>query len=81
MHDQPTPSPGERMDRADKDLLSTLSSDESHRPWSVDELARQLGEDPTAALARLSREGLIHRLGDFAWAARPAVRAQELHNA
>jgi len=80
MHDQPTPSPGERMDRADKDLLSTLSCDESHRPWSVDELARQMGEDPTGALGRLFREGLIHRLGDFVWAARPAVRAEELHN-
>jgi hypothetical protein len=69
------------MDRADQDLLSTLTSDESHRPWSVGELARQFGEDPTDALGRLSREGLIHRLGDFVWAARPAVRAQELHDA
>ncbi len=81
MHDEPTPSPAERMDRADQDLLSTLTSDESHRPWSVQEIARQVGEDPSAALARLSREGLIHRLGDFVWASRPAVRARELQDA
>ncbi len=81
MHDEPTPSPAERMDRADQDLLATLTSDESHRPWSVDEIARQAGEDPSAALSRLAREGLIHRLGDFVWASRPAVRARELHDA
>ncbi len=80
MHDQPTPSPGEQMDRADQDLLRTLTSDESHRPWSVDELARQVGADPSEALARLSRDGLIHRLGEFVWAARAAVRAEELHD-
>jgi hypothetical protein len=79
MHDQPTPSPAERMDRADHDLLSTLSADDSHRPWSVDEIACEIGEDPTDALGRLSRAGLIHRLGDFVWATRPAVRSRELH--
>lgn len=81
MHDQPTPSPGERMDRADQDLLSALTSDESHRPWSVQEITWHAGEDPTDALARLAREGLIHRLGDFVWASRPAVRAQQLQDA
>jgi predicted transcriptional regulator len=81
MHDQPTPSPGERMDRADHVLLATLTAEDSHRPWSVEEIARQSGEDPTDALNRLAREGLVHRLGDFACAARAAVRAEELHNA
>jgi hypothetical protein len=80
MHDQPSQDPGERMDQLDRALLSTLTSDESHRPWSVEEIGRQIG-DPTAALNRLARAGLIHRLGDFVWAARPAVRAEELHNA
>ena len=81
MHDQPSPSTGERMDQLDRSLLSTLTADESHRPWSVEEIGRQIGEDPTAALNRLARAGLIHRLGDFVWATRPAVRAQELHDA
>jgi hypothetical protein len=80
MHDQPTPSPGELMDRADHDLLATLTADDSHRPWSVDELSRLAREDPTDALNRLARDGLIHRLGDFVWAARAAVRAEELRN-
>jgi predicted transcriptional regulator len=81
MHDQPTQDPGERMDQLDRSLLSMLASDESHRPWSVEEIGRQIGEDPTAALNRLAREGLIHRVADFVWAARPAVRAEELHDA
>jgi hypothetical protein len=81
MHDQPSPSAGEQMDQLDRSLLSTLTSDESHRPWSVAEIEREIATDPSAALNRLARAGLIHRLGDFVWATRPAVRAQELHNA
>jgi hypothetical protein len=81
MHDQPTPSPGERMDRADQVLLATLTADHSHRPWSVDELSRQAGRETTDGLNRLAGDGLIHRLGDFVWATRAAVRAEELHNA
>jgi predicted transcriptional regulator len=80
MHDQPSQEPGERMDQLDRSLLATLTADDSHRPWSVDELARELGEDPSAPLARLQRAGLIHQLERFVWAARPAVRAQELHD-
>jgi hypothetical protein len=79
MHDQPTQEPGERMDLADQDLLATLTNDDSHRPWSLVELAHECGADVTDSLGRLQRAGLIHRLGDFAWATRPAVRARELH--
>jgi hypothetical protein len=81
MHDQPTSSPGERMDRSDSSLLAMLTSDETHRPWSVVEIACEIEDDPTDVLGRLHRAGLIHRLGDFAWAARPAVRSRELNDA
>jgi hypothetical protein len=80
MHDQPNQSPGERMDQLDQSLLSTLTSEDSHRPWSLAELASELGADPADALSRLARAGLIHRLDRFVWATRPAVRAQELHD-
>jgi len=69
------------MDQLDSELLQTLTSDDSHRPWSLAELACELGADPTDPLARLSRAGLIHRLDQYVWATRPAVRAQELHDA
>lgn len=81
MHDQPSQSPGERMDQLDRSLLAALTSNDSHRPWSVDEIASELATDPSAPLARLSRAGLIHRSGDFVWATRAAVRGQELHDA
>jgi hypothetical protein len=80
MHDQPNPSPGERMDRADQNLLATLTCEDSHRPWAVAELAAAMAADPGEALARLSSDGLIHRCGQFVWATRAAVRASELHN-
>jgi predicted transcriptional regulator len=79
MHDQPTQEPGEPMDLADQDLLATLTNDDSHRPWSVDELARQCGADARESLGRLQRAGLVHRLEDFVWATRAAVRAHELN--
>jgi predicted transcriptional regulator len=79
MHRQPTQEPGERMDLADQDLLATLTSDDSHRPWSMDELARERGADAGESVARLARAGLVHRSGDFVWATRAAVRARELH--
>jgi hypothetical protein len=80
MQDQPISGPGERMDRADNDLLHMLCADDSHRPWSVDEIAGELQVDPTDALGRLSRAGLIHRLESFVWATRPAARSHELHD-
>jgi predicted transcriptional regulator len=69
------------MDQLDHSLLSTLTSEDSHRPWSITELASELAADPTDSLARLARAGLIHRADQFVWATRPAVRAQELHDA
>jgi hypothetical protein len=81
MHDQPTSSPGERMDRSDSSLLAMLTLDETHRPWAVVEIARETENDPTDALGRPHRDGLIHRLGDFVWATRPAVRSCELRDA
>lgn len=79
MHRQPIQEPGERMDLADQDLLTTLTSDDSHRPWSLDELARECGAGAAESVVRLARAGLIHRSDDFVWATRAAVRARELH--
>jgi hypothetical protein len=43
MHDQTTPQAAEPMDLADQDLLTTLTDEDSHRPCSLDELAREYG--------------------------------------
>lgn len=50
---------------------------------SVDELARELDGEAASSRVRdtlgaLQRAGLVHRQGDFAFAARAAVRCREL---
>ncbi len=49
-------------------------------PWSLDEIARELGDRPDAedAVARLTGTGLVHRIGDFAFPTRSLRRASEL---
>jgi hypothetical protein len=78
MHSQPTPTIIERDAQADSALLMVLLDETSHRPWSVDEIAREMGEDPTDSLRRLYGGGLIHRLYGFVWASRAAALADEL---
>lgn len=47
--------------------------------WSVDEVAREIG-DPLAgdSLARLYGAGLVHRCGEFVFATRAAVRVAQI---
>jgi hypothetical protein len=49
-------------------------------PWSLEEIARELGDRPDAedAVARLTGTGLVHRIGDFAFPPRSLRRASEL---
>jgi hypothetical protein len=49
-------------------------------PWSVQEIARELGSQVQAedAIGRLTRTGLVHRLGEFVFPTRTARQAAEL---
>jgi hypothetical protein len=49
-------------------------------PWSLQELARELGNpaDAEDAVARLAGAGLVHRLGEFVFPTRAARRAEEV---
>jgi hypothetical protein len=49
-------------------------------PWSVQEIARELGDETVAidAIIRLQRTGLVHRSGEFVFPTRTARRADEL---
>jgi hypothetical protein len=49
-------------------------------PWSLEEIARELGDRPDAedAVTRLTGAGLVHRLGDFAFPTRSLRRASKL---
>jgi hypothetical protein len=75
-----TLSPAEQEQNTDGAILLWLILDDAQRPWSVDEIARELGDhgDAVDALARLHGVGLIHRMGEFVWATRAAIRADEI---
>jgi hypothetical protein len=80
MHDQRSPDVAADEARIDSAILALLLDDDAQRPWSVDEVAREIG-DPLAtsdAVARLYGAGLVHRLEGFVFATRPALRAARL---
>jgi hypothetical protein len=78
MHDQSSLTAAERENQLDGVLLGQLLHLDNHRPWSVDEIATDLGRDVTDSLERLHAAGLIHRLDRFVWASRAAVVSSEL---
>lgn len=61
-------------------VLDLLMTDEGPGLWSVDELARALGDRLRAidGVRRLESYGLVHRLGDFVFPSRAAVRAEQI---
>jgi predicted transcriptional regulator len=58
----------------------TLLLEDHARPWSDDEVAREVGDRIAAvdSLARLYGAGLVHQLGGFVFATRPALRGAQL---
>ena len=66
MHDQPNP---------DRAILGMLVDPGAQRPWSEDEIEREVGSGATDCLNMLYGAGLIHRLGGFVWASRAALTA------
>ena len=76
MHDQRIHDP-EQIDSA---ILGLLVGPDSQRPWSDEEVAREIGSKVETAdgLARLAGAGLCHRLKDFVWASRAALHAERL---
>lgn len=69
MHDQPNP---------DRAMLGVLLDRDAQRPWSEDEIEREIGSGATDCLNTLYAAGLIHRLGGFVWATRAALVADEI---
>lgn len=78
MPDQITPADEDEM--TDGAIFGLLSGCDDQRPWSVDEIARELGDHNRAVdgLARLYGSGLIHRMGEFVWATRAALAADAI---
>lgn len=71
----------ERQQRhIDSLVIRLLLSGNARELWSVEELAREIGDEITTidSLERLRSAGLVHRLEGFVLATRAAARADEL---
>jgi hypothetical protein len=72
------PTPAERENMTDSVILLLLLQETFAGPWAVEEIERELGENPADGLRRLYGAGLIHRHDGYVWASRAAVKADEL---
>jgi hypothetical protein len=77
MQGQRTPAEDDAM--LDSAVLGLMIGHDNQRPWSVDEVAREIGSPvkTTDALARLYAAGLVHRLDGFVFATWAAMRSIE----
>ncbi len=80
MQDDPSMDPADVLRVSDSAVYGLLILPDEQRPWSVGELARELGSpiDVEDALARLRGAGLVHRCGEFVWATRAALAADSI---
>ena len=79
MYDQPNPSPAADDETIDSGILDLLLRADESRPFSVDEVVREIGhKSATDGLARLYGAGLVHRLDGFVWATRAAIKSDQL---
>lgn len=74
------PSAGRRGDEVQFVVLALLLERECPGPWSVEELAREVGCELLAveAVVRLHAAGLVHRVDGFVWPTRAASRFSQL---
>jgi hypothetical protein len=75
-------TPAQREQHIDMLILKMLLDKHAQRPWTVEEIERELDipEEASDSLGRLARAGLIHRLDGFVFASRTAIRAHALQH-
>ena len=80
MQDETIPDPGRVLDEMQQCVLCVLLAPAGSGLCSMHELAVAVGDPETAqfAVEELHAVGLVHRLGEFVFATRAAVRAREL---
>ena len=80
MQGETTPEAFDEQDQVEHAVFILLTARKEQRPWSVREVELEIGDPVGVAdsLAHLHRGGLIHRCGEFVWATRAALRADEL---
>lgn len=64
----------------DGTIMAMLLADDGQRPWTPDEIVREVGDEVavTDGLRRLYGGGLIHRLEEFVFATRAALASEQL---
>jgi hypothetical protein len=80
MPDQSTPDPSENPGQIEQAIHGLLIQPDHQRPLSVREIELEIGSPIAVAdsLLRLHSVGLIHRSGEFVWATRAALAADEI---
>jgi hypothetical protein len=78
MREQRTPAPSEEDDTTDRTVMLIVLDREHPWPRSVEDLGRELGQDPTDSVAWLKGAGLLYTLDRLVWPTRAAVRAERL---
>jgi len=70
-------------DNVERVVLALLLESRINGPWSMRELALEIGGElpATDAIRRLHAAGLVHRCEEFVWATRPATRFHQLADA
>jgi hypothetical protein len=80
MPDQPMPPEPDRY-QGEATVLDLLADSTNHRPWTLQELALEVGDPLTAAdaVANLLATGLVHTTSDgLVFASRAAIRCREI---
>jgi hypothetical protein len=77
--ENPTQTPAERLDEAERDVLYLLTDGEQ-AVWSVEDIALAMADHCAIDyVLGLHRAGLIHKTSDgYVFASRPGVRAVEM---
>ena len=78
MREQRTPGPSEEDETTDRTVMLIVLDREQPWPRSIEDLGRELDQDPTDSVARLKGAGLLYTLDRFVWPTRAAVRAEQL---
>jgi hypothetical protein len=80
MHEPSTPRAGKTLAQTESAIHSLLILPDEQRPWSLHEVCLEMGDPDFVgdALRGLQGCGLIHRLGDFVWASRVAIAADQI---
>jgi len=78
---EPTPEPTASATQTESAIMTVLLVPEDQRPWSTDELIRDIGRprDVLDAISNLHAAGLLHRTTDgFLFATHAAIYIDQL---